>query len=167
MGYVKVYESKVVFMPYKMEWIIPDRVLYMYTYGHTTVAESEELMDKSFEYIYASGEDSSYLVHVISDSRHVTESDLGINDIRRIFGGQKGRATRPGWTIIITPSPVMRFFGSIALQFMGIRGRQVGTVEDALQILVDAEDDLPSYDELLQAFTQVYGEIQMQVSESQ
>ncbi|GEM_PF-2237946 len=154
-------------MSYKIEWIIPNRILYLYSYGHSTVTDGEQMMQDAFNLVESSNKSLNYLVHNIIDARHVTQNDMGVNDIRRIFSEQKGRATHPGWTVIITPSPIMRFFGSIALQFMGMRGRQVASVEESMKILIGSDDNLPTYTELMALYEKVYGQIQLEVSESQ
>jgi len=151
-------------MPYKINWIIPNQILYIYSYGFTSLTDGENMIRESFELAEKTLEDHEFLVHVITDSRHVTKNDVNVNDMRRIFSEQKGRAQRPGWTMVVTPSPILRFLGSIALQFMDVRGRQVATVEDAIEFLVDSDDNLPSKEELLQAYQAVFGKMQMDIS---
>ena len=151
-------------MPYKIDWIIPNQVLYIYSYGYTSLTDGENMIRESFELAEKTLDNHEFLVHVVTDSRHVTKSDVGVNDMRRIFSEQKGRAQRPGWSIVVTPSPIMRFLGAIALQFMDVRGRQVATVEDALEFLADSDENLPSKTDLLQAYEAVFGKMKMDIS---
>lgn len=151
-------------MPYQMEWLIPNHLLYIYNYGHITVAETEEMIDLSFEMSLSDEANAEgNLIHVLSDPSDVTKSDAGIQDIRRIFGAKKDQATRPGWSVSVTTSPMDRFFGSIAMQFLGIRGRQVASIEDGIKFLTNSDDMLPSYDELYAIYQETHERILSQL----
>lgn len=151
-------------MPYIMDWIIPNQVLYIYNYGHVTVAGTEEMMNMSFEMALRDGVDSEgKLLHILTNSIDVTKTDVGIKDIRRIFGSKKDQATHPGWSVSITESPMDRFFGSIAMQFLGIRGRMVASVEDGIRFLSNSDDMLPSYDELMAMYLATHEQILSQI----
>lgn len=144
-------------MPHQMEWLIPNQLIYIYTQGHMTVAETTEVLEKTFDMAMSpEAVEQGRLIHVISDTTDVTKNDMGIGDYRRIFAERKDEAERPGWTVTITPSSMERFFGSIALQFLGLRGRQVANIEDALKFLSTSDDSLPTYDELMAMYRETH-----------
>lgn len=153
-------------MPYHMEWLVPNQVLYIYNYGHVTVTETEKMMEQSFAMSMSpEPQEAKLLVHVITDPTDVIKSEVGIQDIRRIFGQRKNEATHPGWAVTVANSAMDRFMGSIALQFMGIRGRQVASVADGINFLAKSDDTLPSVEELFKLYEVAHARIKRQIEQ--
>ncbi len=123
-------------------------------------------MEQSFAMsLSPESQESKLLVHVITDPTDVTKNEVGIQDIRRIFGQRKNEATHPGWTVTVANSAMDRFLGSIALQFMGIRGRQVASIADGIHFLAKSDDTLPSAEELLKLYEVAHAQIKSQIKQ--
>lgn len=153
-------------MPYHIEWLIPNQLLYTYNYGHMTVAETEDVLEQLFTMTMSPESIAiGLLVHVISDTSHVIQNDMGIQDYRRIFGDRKHEATHPGWTMTISTSAMERFMGSIALQFLGIRGRQVANIDDAINFLATSDETLPPADEIFKLYEVTDARIKSQITQ--
>ncbi|MGB1286882.1 MAG: hypothetical protein ACPG7F_10145 [Aggregatilineales bacterium] len=148
-------------MPYKIHWLLEDRIIYVYLSGNVTTSEVESLLTETLDKADLSIANTPVpvLIHSIIDSTDIARSEISIGEIRRIFSANKERIIRPGWTLTVIPATILRFFGTLALQFLGVRGRQVAAVDEALKFLADVDDTLPSLQELAALHQKLHTEI--------
>lgn len=131
-------------MPYKVDWLCDQLIVNFYMYGVITLAEIKQASDE----ITALQQSGDGMVHVVVDVLDAEKVDVKIPDIKVFFSGIKV-SPKHGWVITITDSRIVRFMATLATQFISARERQFSTTEDAIQFIVEIDDRLPSFDELL------------------
>lgn len=144
-------------MPYQTQWLLPGRIIYSHTIG-VVVADEVRAMIKEVADLGRSRDEAmqQLFVHQIVDATIVEKNTLSLPELKEIFGGNPPNPDlKLGWTYSITPAPLMRFFASLAMQWMGIRTIQVATVEEALKQLNERDDTLPDLDTLTQHWQQI------------
>ena len=123
-------------MPYEISWLVDKRIVYIRTYGLVTGEELVAQNDELQNYIPL----SENLLHVITDGTDTTGTDMGLRDLQKT---QFNDVENLGWAIYVSPSKMNRFFASVITQLSQKRGRQFGTLEEALSFLQEVDDTLP------------------------
>ena len=121
-------------MPYHLDWLVKDDVLYAYVYGVYTIQDLEA-MTHELNTVIEAGEP---FIHTIIDVRPIIELNLNAIDVQRVM---KLVITHPnrGWTITVTSNQLHTFLGNMATQFASVRGRHFTSMEDALTFIAEQE----------------------------
>ncbi|MEL6309037.1 MAG: hypothetical protein AAFQ52_12915, partial [Chloroflexota bacterium] len=80
------------------------------------------------------------LVHTISDTSAITQQNIDLKTAQKIMKSLKSQ--KIGWSLYVSTDRVQIFFSSLAHQFGGIRFKPFSTIEDALDFLREANDQL-------------------------
>jgi len=134
-------------MTVKMTWIVPNRVIHTRASGVFTSDDLQTIKDRSFEMTKM----GQPLVHNIIDGTDVTELEIDVGDVYTIMKDGAPFSEKRGWSVVITPSSLLRFMGGMASQFSRIRYRQFKSLEAGIQFLAENDPTLPTYEEMMQA----------------
>lgn len=135
-------------MPIEAKWLLPEQIIYLKTTGSTTIDDMNMMFDQINQLLDSTDQP---LIHLLIDGSDAQIPKFSIQDIRSVFSDIPNTG-EIGWTIVVTPSSFLRFLGTLAMQFIKMRNRQVATIEDALRFLADNDERTPSYDKLLLEF---------------
>ena len=139
-------------MPYSIEWLVPNRVMYVRQFGKITRDEMDRYLEESFTIRDQGNEANGIngpLVHTITDAREVEHTDIKLKDVDKMLRSM--RKQRVGWSIYVNSSPIERFLVSIAHQLMGVRYACFATLEEGLNFLAAQEDGLSNIADLARA----------------
>jgi hypothetical protein len=139
-------------MPYSIEWLVPNRVMYIRHFGVLTREELSRYLEESFALRDQGNEAngiSGPLVHTITDARGLEKNEMKLKDVDKML--RTMRKQRVGWSIYVNSSPVERFLVSIAHQLMGVRYACFATLEEGLNFLAVQEDSLSNIADLARA----------------
>jgi hypothetical protein len=123
-------------MPYELSWYVENRILYLRLLGEVTFAELD-LVSREANVMIDGGVRP---VHALVDLRGVTEFPTNIKDVYDAI--HMNRGDNLGWTLIITPSRVLRFFGSTIVQLAQRRINTFVNWEEALAFLATRDDSI-------------------------
>lgn len=131
-------------MPVQPDWLVPQRLIYVRASGAVTFSELAAANQSLEQEVTEDGP----IYHALADLTDVTRIEIGIGDLRAFYRAQSIPANY-GWTITVQPNGLQRFFASLATQFANIEAKQVITIEEGLDFLVQRDPQLGSYHELL------------------
>jgi hypothetical protein len=137
-------------MPYTIDWLIPNEVIYTHYRGVTTV---EELRDCLTEMQHFMDSSPRHLVHAISDVGDIIEA-VSLKDSLKVVR-EVGQHPRAGWTLSIREkSAVVKMGSAIGSSIFQLRFRAFDTLEDAIKHLKVFDETL-SWDKLNEAILNV------------
>ena len=153
-------------MAYQIDWLMPGSIIYVYITDVMNVPETEEWMAKIYE--MADELEQQSLIHTIVDRLDVPndKQEVGLGDWKRIFSSYRNQGS-PGWSITLANDAIQRFFGSLALQFLNIRGRQVKDIDEALDTLTQLDPELPPVAELKEAYNELRSKMRNNLVEAE
>lgn len=127
-------------MPCEVDWLIAKRLIRAGFYGVVTADDIRQQTAETFELI-AKGDPP---VHILLDSSGVESIGIGIGDLRNLSVSTLPQA---GWTIIIAPNTLYRFFISVGMQFTRSAYKFVESSEEAVEFLKSQDPTMkPSAD---------------------
>lgn len=130
-------------MPYTVNWLIPDEIIYAHYSGVVTAAELHECLVKMYTMIESS---SRHLVHMISNLGDIVEGVPLLESIQIVR--KVGAHPRSGWTISLREESIlMRMGASIGTSIFRMRFTTTTTLERAYAHLRDVDTTL-SWDKL-------------------
>jgi len=135
-------------MSTKTMWLISEKIIYTQTTGKNTIDDMKLLLDQIAELLDLT---DAPFVHLIIDGTLAQMPQMSVTEIKELFSDLPNTG-EIGWTVVVTPSPFLRFLGTLAMQFGKMRSRQVATVDDGLRFLTENDESLPKLDELRQLF---------------
>ena len=115
-------------MPYKVSWLVDQRVMYTRMYGFVT---GEELGAQKVEMEALLPKDGPKL-YIITDGTDTTGTNMGLRDLQKT---QFADATNLGWAVYISPKKMDRFFASVITQLLKKRSRNFATLEEGISFL--------------------------------
>ncbi|MBA3870818.1 MAG: hypothetical protein ABI970_01505 [Chloroflexota bacterium] len=124
-------------MPYKVSWLVDQRVMYTRMYGFVT---GEELGAQKVEMEALLPKDGPKL-YIITDGTDTTGTNMGLRDLQKT---QFADATNLGWAVYISPKKMDRFFASVITQLLKKRSREFATLEEGIRFLQSIDETLPS-----------------------
>jgi hypothetical protein len=127
-------------MPYEVQWLVENRVIYQRLYGHLILEELREAGQRVSEHVLA----GTPLVHMVSDFTHVDKFPMNLREVNSML--ENPYPERFGWMIGITSNTLIRFFGTVVPQLQGARIRMFTSPEEALAFLQSMDDSLPVLD---------------------
>jgi hypothetical protein len=129
-------------MPYKIKWVVPQRVLSIISLGDINAEDYTTMFDQS----YIELDQGIAPVHVITDNSNIKSypTDLRVYVKRR----PEHPLTQGGWIVIITKSATLRRFVQTALTLMlgSKRLRTVESLDAALAFLYTTDPTLKKTD---------------------
>lgn len=116
-------------MPCDVDWLIDDRIVRAKYYGIVTAGDIRQQAATTVAMI----DMGVAPVHVLIDSSGVESVGIGIGDLRSL-----SVKTLPtvGWTVIIAPNTLHRFFISIGMQFTRGNYKFVDTEDEAIDFVI-------------------------------
>lgn len=130
-------------MPYTIDWLIPDEVIYVRYIGVTTADELRESLLKTRDYMEAS---PRFLVHGIIDVGEVTHP-VSLKESMQVVR-EVGVHPRTGWSISIREkSPLIKMGAAIGSSIFQMRYRAFDTLEQAVKHL-KLVDEMLSWDRI-------------------
>lgn len=136
-------------MPYKVSWLIENRVILAQHYGVFTGEELLAYLDESLAMRDRANEISGVggpLIHTLTDARKLEKSAMALRDVQPIL--RSLRKQRTGWSIYVHPGKVDRFLASLGHQFVGVRYRAFEKMSEAIAFLEEMEPSLRGLPEL-------------------
>lgn len=134
-------------MPYRVSWIIENRLLLIAYEGVISRAdlvgyldESMAMRDKANEILGEGGP----LVHTITDARRMSKNEMTFKDAQTV--AQQLRHQRVGWSIYIPKNAIDQFFANIGHQIVGARYRSFPTVTEGIDFLKSVDETLRNLD---------------------
>ncbi len=132
-------------MPYMIDWLIPDRLIYIRQYGILLREELLEHVDVSMkmrdEANVRNGE-GGYLISTITDGRDLQKNEVQLKDVQGML--KTLRQQRVGWSLYVTPSRIDRFIVSVAHQMVGVRHAVFATMPEAFEFYEKVDESAPS-----------------------
>jgi hypothetical protein len=123
-------------MAYEISWLVEQRLILITFNGVLTQEDLFALSKDAFDMAEA----GTAPVHSISDGTHMTATEVGIGDLKKVMGN---RSTKSGWSVTVTPGRMDRFLASIANQLLGMKSRHFATLQEAIDFLKDIDPTLP------------------------
>lgn len=119
-------------MPYRVRWLVENKVLHNMYFGEVTGQElRENIVDADTLTIKVPKEET---FHVLAESRYVTGYPLKLNDIVKL--ALEGRPQyNLGYTILITRNRMITFLVSTVLKMLNTQFRAYQTSEEAFEFL--------------------------------
>lgn len=151
-------------MPYLLEWIIPDVLLYERSYGLVTL---EELQTMTHEIEAHAAQVPGRVLHMLLDATVADTSKLTLGNLAVLMRSMSKDNRTQGWVVTITPDMLQRLMGTVVSQIRGVRERQFKTIEEGLTFLASHSDNLPPYDELFALYEQAHGKVMQQIEREQ
>src|SRR5262245_29744198 len=125
-------------MPFSINWLIKDEVIFVKYYGVTTPEELRACLLKMGELIESS---PRYLVHAINDVGDITKT-VALKDSVRIVR-EVGHHPRYGWTVAIREKSMLVKMGSaIGASIFKLRFRAFSTLDQAITHLKASDREL-------------------------
>ncbi|MCB9458179.1 MAG: hypothetical protein H6670_00920 [Anaerolineaceae bacterium] len=125
-------------MPYSIDWLIPDQVIFMRVFGVTT----EDEIRASFESVNTMIESSEYPhVHLIDDTGDIEKpiSPVKALEIAREIGIHE----RLGWSLITREKSVLVRMGTaFGSSLVKSKVKSLATLEDAIEFLKSVDGSL-------------------------
>lgn len=123
-------------MPYKVSWLVDQRIIYTRMYGFVT---GEELgaQKVEMEALFPTG---GPMLYIITDATDTTGTNMGLRDLQKT---QFADATNLGWAVYISPKKMDRFFASVITQLLKKRSREFATLEEGIRFLQSIDETLP------------------------
>jgi hypothetical protein len=122
-------------MPYKINWLIDQQVLFTHMWGENSIQDYVAFFRES-EALYDQGNGQ---VHTIVDATH-TQATPNVLELKRAL--PKTPHPNLGWGLGIVDNPIARFVINIASTSSNQKVRQFNTLEAALTFLREHESDL-------------------------
>lgn len=129
-------------MPYRLEWLIPERVLIGRFTGQLTLDELARFTDEQHALI-AQGTPP---VHFINEATQVDGMQFNFKGLQNLTKTLR-RPDGLGWHIDVMTGRFQRMMSAFALQLSGTRNRQFDTVAEALVFLREMDETLPPENE--------------------
>lgn len=133
-------------MPYDVQWLVPDRVMYVRYIGVFTrddlyayLEKSLAMRDEANERLGVGGP----LVHTLTDGRDMVKNEMELKDVQSSL--RSLRHQKVGWSVFVHESRLNRFIVSIAHQLVGVRHYICATMDEAVKFLRDNDDTLPAF----------------------
>ncbi len=115
-------------MPYTLNWLIENEIIYIRYSGTTTAQEMRDCMLKARDWIESSPHP---LVHVINDVGDVTES-LPLKESIQVVR-EVGVPKQAGWNLTVREkSAFIKMGAAMGASIFKMRYRSFGTIEEAL-----------------------------------
>jgi len=134
-------------MPYRLSWIIENRLLLIAYDGAITRSDLETYLDESMamrDQANAVLGEGGPLVHTITDARRLTKNEMSFKDAQNI--AKSLRHQRVGWSIYIPKNAIDQFFANIGHQIVGVRYRSFPTVTEGIDFLKSVDETLKNLD---------------------
>ena len=132
-------------MPYKLTWLVENRVLYVRYFGvftredlENSLAESVAMRDQAN---VVNGDDGP-LVHTVSDVLRMEGQTVGLTDAQQTLRALRGQ--RAGWSVYVSDNRAQRFMSAVGHQLAGMRFRSFNNLPAALAFLQEADPTLPA-----------------------
>jgi hypothetical protein len=124
-------------MPYKMIWLVPERVIMTQFWGRVTLEDVQGFVDE----LEAKIEEGTPLIHHISDGLEIEKIEIKLKTFQLFLRGMRPPA-KMGWHIEVTRNPINLMISALANQFAHIRYRTFDTVQEAFQFLSTNDETL-------------------------
>lgn len=136
-------------MPYHIDWLHPQRIVYGYAYGTYTDDNLSAYSYAILDWI----ESGTGTVHVITDNNAIAQMKVSLAVAQRLLRTVPTHP-RTGWAITVSPNAFHRFMGSIAAQALRVqvRTQQSASVDEALRLIVKNDESLPDFETLFDAY---------------
>jgi len=133
-------------MPYSLNWLIENEVIYTHYSGLSTAEELRECLTKMLDLIESSPRP---LVHMISDVGDITEGVPLKNSIPIVR--EVGSHPRAGWSITVREKSILLKMGAaMGASIFRLRYRSFATLDQAIAHLKFV-DDMLSWDKINQS----------------
>jgi|GEM_PF-7124796 len=133
-----------------VQWLIPDKVIFIHLDGDIGAADLQFIADKIDTHIK---ETTAEKVHVLSDELNAKRNkrDLreGISSLSWV------RDPKIGWVVACESTAQYartKILGRLTVSLLNIQYRKFGTVDDAIKFLVGRGKDMPSIQEMKDAY---------------
>ncbi len=127
-------------MPYRVSWLVEERVVLQEFWGHLNAAELSGAVQE-FAALMDAGTPP---IHLISDAHAVESYPKSIGTYMKSFN-YRPDPQRIGWLVVILPdSPVARFIGNTVPQvgIVGMRFRIVANYDEVVTFLAHQDETL-------------------------
>ncbi|MDX2162048.1 MAG: hypothetical protein SF162_12035 [bacterium] len=131
-------------MPYKVEWLVPQRVITIYFYGKLVLEDFTAVATHTI----AMMEDGIAPIHTLSVVDEVAEYPKSASAIIAMIRAGGSPHPNTGWVVQVTHSPVQRFMGAMMTHlFVGsLRYATAPTLGEAIQYLQERDPSLAALD---------------------
>lgn len=122
-------------MPYQIEWLVEDRVIFNKVSGYLSLSETFQITDGYIELFDASPHDK---IHILVDFQEMTGYELNLSGLRQSSDGTLSH-NKMGWLIAYgldaTVHPMVRFTFAYVTQFFRTQLRIAQDHAEAVHIL--------------------------------
>lgn len=131
-------------MAYKIDYLVPQRVLTLLAYGTVEAVDFETLHLDSFRLI----DEGSAPVHTISLIDPQTKYEKNLTTLIEMLKGPAKLHPDAGWVVQVSEQPVHRFIANLTFQavYKNARFHTVKSLREALEFLVDRDTTLAGLD---------------------
>lgn len=124
-------------MPYKLDWIVPQRVLFGRMWGDP-IPDEIRAFSLAIDREVAAGQPP---VHVIIDVTAVKRTPVKLNELNSYLS--RDNLAFFGWFIVVSGDPVGRFLGATVIQLVGLHTRVFPDSAAAFRFLSSIDSTLP------------------------
>lgn len=124
-------------MPYKLDWVVPGKVLFGRMWGEPKPDEIREF-SPSINRAVASGQPP---VHCLVDVTGITRTPFNLRELNSFLN--RDNTENFGWFILISDNLLARFLGTAVIQLAQMRVRVFNDRPSALRFLNEIDSTLP------------------------
>lgn len=125
-------------MPYRVEWLIPDRVIIGQYAG---MISREETVAANQEILNLLEESPSPYIHLILEDTLMESFEPGVTEVCKLASYIRHPKLR--WSVAAGPlSPVLELFASVMTRLAGARYRRCATLKEAIYFLAEQDEDV-------------------------
>jgi hypothetical protein len=135
-------------MFYRVQWLVPNRIVYSYGRGVLTAEAIKEGGILARDLI-AAGKPPVY--HLIDTLDIVS---IPLNPLN-FLNGERRLHPNEGKVVIVTSNKLLRVIANVGIRMLNGHSRHFESVEDGLRFLSEADATLPPFDELLKLYQRV------------
>ncbi|MFN8527416.1 MAG: hypothetical protein U0670_02250 [Anaerolineae bacterium] len=131
-------------MPFKVGWLIPARVVFVYSHGEITMDDYQYVTPIGAKYV----DEGEAPVHTFTDSRDVKSMPRKVQEVIAMMRSMGSSSEKAGWIIHITPNSLHRFGGALVAQWFVKSGRfhAVTSPREGLMFLKERDSRLSDMD---------------------
>lgn len=124
-------------MPYKLDWIVPERVLLGRLWGDLQPEEIRRLAPG----IHEEAARGQAPVYVIVDTIRVSHTPISMRELNSFLNRDDDKKT--GLFILISENRIARFMGAVIMQLIGLNMRIFNDRPSAFRFLNEIDSTLP------------------------
>lgn len=124
-------------MPYKLDWVVPGKVLFGRMWGEP---QADEIREFSLS-ISRTVADAQPPVHCVLDVTQISRTPFNLRELNSFLN--RDHTSNFGWLVLISDNLLARFLGTAVLQLAQMRVRVFNDRPSALRFLNEIDSALP------------------------